>query len=113
MDDYRTKVLGDAQPQNLRNVVPIGGAGHAGAAEFEHKPSLCFVWLRGRRHVISVPRAQRVASEKKRLSNRLRKCRAVPFPAGVLPERLRPGSTLPSRVCPGPPLLDGARSVQV
>jgi hypothetical protein len=68
MNDDGAETIGNASAKYLRNVVPIRGAGHAGAAEFEHKPSLRFVKLR-RRHVIAVPRAQRASVAVKRLSN--------------------------------------------
>jgi hypothetical protein len=51
MNDDWAELIGDAALKDLRNVVPIGGAGHTGAAEFEHKPSLATVW-QGGRHVI-------------------------------------------------------------
>jgi hypothetical protein len=40
MNNHRPQGSGDAGPDHSRDVVPIGGGGHAGAAELEHNPGL-------------------------------------------------------------------------
>jgi hypothetical protein len=40
MNDHRPQRGGDAGPDHARDVVPIGGGGHAGAPELEHNPGL-------------------------------------------------------------------------
>jgi hypothetical protein len=40
MHDHGRQTRGDPIPDYARNIVPIGGGGHAGAAEFENNPGL-------------------------------------------------------------------------
>jgi len=47
VDNRRSKAFGGSSLNDLRNVVPIGGAGDAGASKFEHKPWLRWIELLG------------------------------------------------------------------
>ena len=43
MNDDRPEVRSDSVADNARDVVPIAGGGHAGAAELQHDPGLTIV----------------------------------------------------------------------